>query len=61
MQAMVSLGVEHSNYNDVAAFDPVKELVRKSMRWHPPKTAVIDSVPFGRILEQTEGTVNLVK
>jgi hypothetical protein len=61
MQAMISLGVEHPDNNDIAAFNPVEQLVRKSMRQHPPKTAVIHGMPFGRTFEQTDGVANLIE
>jgi hypothetical protein len=61
MQAMISLGMEYPDNNDIAAFNPVKQLVWKSMRQHPPKTSVIHGVPFRRTLEQTDSTVNLVE
>ena len=61
MQAMISLGVEHPDNNDVASFNPVEQLVWKPMRWHPPKTAVIHGVPFGRVLKQNEDAADLVE
>jgi hypothetical protein len=61
MQPMISLGVKDPENNDLVAFDPVKQFVSKSLRWHPPKTTVIYGVPFWRAFEQTEDAVNLVE
>ena len=45
---MISLGMEHSDNNDIDAFNPVKRCVWKSVREHPPKTPVING---GRSVE----------
>jgi hypothetical protein len=61
MQAMISFGVENPENNDIFDFDPVEQFVWKSLRWHPPKTTVINGVSFWRDFEQTEDAVNLVE
>jgi hypothetical protein len=61
MQPMISLRVEHTDYNDFAGFNPVEYFVVESMRLHPSETAIINRVPFRRHFEQTQSLADLVK
>ena len=47
------------DHNDSFPSSRAKQFIRESIRWHPPKTSVIDGVPFGRVLQQSDGPVNL--
>jgi hypothetical protein len=61
MQAMISFGVENPENNDIFVFNPVEQFIWKSLRWHPPKSTVINGVSFRRDFEHTEDAVNLVQ
>jgi hypothetical protein len=58
---MISLGVEHPDCNHIAGFNPMKDFVVEAVRLHPPESAVIKRLAFGRNFKLMKRLTDFVK